>query len=92
MGELHLKNSFVILIVITILVLIFLANFVMPPISEKMSCGLQGGNLDKMLKVCAFDPKVCNDAGGISITVPEEQNGEKYRGSSSATTLGCKFR
>ena len=85
-----LSNLRVILIVIAIFALIFLANFVMPPLSEKMICGLQGGQWDTMLRVCAFDPKVCEDADGISVIIPEEWD-EGQWSSSNATTWGCKF-
>ncbi len=91
MSKLYLRNSFVVLIVIKIFVMIFLANFIMPSLSKKMICGLQGGHWDKMLDVCAFDPKICKDAGGISIMVPEEQNDEGQWSSSNARTWGCKF-
>ena len=92
MSELHLRNSFVVLIVIVILFLVFLANVIMPSLSEKMICGLHGGHWDKMLSVCAFDPKVCKDAGGIPIIVHEEWNNEEeQKNSSNAAALGCKF-
>jgi hypothetical protein len=85
-----LSNSKIVLIVIAILVMIFVANFLMPPVSEKMICGLNGGHWDKMLRVCAFDPKICEDAGGISIMVPEEWDDGNWD-SSNATVLGCRF-
>ena len=91
MSELNLKNSLIVLMIIVILFLIFFANFIMPSLNEKMICGLQGGQWDKMLSVCAFDPKVCEDAGGISVILPEEQNDEGNWSSSNATALGCKF-
>ncbi len=86
-----ISNSKVALIVISILVIILLANFVMPSLSVKMICGLQGGQWDTMLRVCAFDPKVCEDAGGISVIVPEEWKDTGNWDLSYATTLGCKF-
>jgi hypothetical protein len=85
------SNSKVALIVIAILAIIFLANFIMPSLSEKMNCGLQGGQWDTMLDVCVFDPKVCHDAGGISIQVPEKCDNKGQCSVSHSTTSGCKF-
>jgi hypothetical protein len=86
-----LSNSKVALIVVATITIIFLANFLMPPLSEKMICGLQGGQWNGMLNVCAFDPKVCDDADGIPVKVPEEWNDEGNWSSANITTLGCKF-
>ncbi len=91
MTELHLRNAFVVSIIIIILFLIFFANVTMPALSEKMICGLEGGQWDKMLHACAFDPKACEDAGGIPTTIPKVQNEADDGNSSNATALLRKF-
>ena len=92
MGELHIRNSVVILMIFAILSMIFFANFIMPPLPEKMICRSHGGQWDTMLKVCAFNPDTCKDAGGISVMVPKEQSGEENGNFSNVKTLGCEFK
>ena len=77
--------------VITIFVLIFVANFILPSLSEKMICEMKGGYLDKMFSVCALDPKICEDAGGAPIQVHGKCKTGEHCGASYASTIGCKF-
>ncbi|QMU54894.1 MAG: hypothetical protein GKS07_08400 [Nitrosopumilus sp.] len=86
-----LSNSKVVLIVVAILALIFLANIIMPSLSEKMICGLQGGQWDTMLRVCGFDPKVCTDAGGTPIQISGKCGVDKQCNAPSAYAIGCEF-
>ena len=87
----YLQNSFVVLIVFTILLIIFLANFIFPSMIEKIKCDMGDGWWDSMLKVCGMDPQICADKNGTPVQIFGKCGGEKQCNVSSVSVLGCKF-
>ena len=87
----YLRNSFVVLISFTILLVIFLANFIFPSMIEKIKCEIVDGWWDSMLKVCGMDLRICTDKEGTPVQIFGRCDGEKQCNASSVSILGCKF-
>jgi len=92
MSELHLRKSFVVLIVFAILALIFLASFVIPPAIEKIQCEKKGGKWADMIGGgCGMSPDACKDAGGIPVGYLQCR-GSMFAGCLDIGIDGCEFR
>jgi len=87
-----LRNSVVALMVIGIITIIFVVNFIMPTIFERIECEEKGGEWMSVTREgCAMSPKVCEDIGGTPIGYLECKN-ILLLGCLDMGIDGCEFR